>query len=276
MKRFLSIFLILVLVISLFSMTGCSKDNDPAPEQPDGVETDAGAESEADKVSFEGKTLDLFVAAGMKKPMDRVIEIFKDETGADVAVNYGPSGGLYAQIEQGQPCDLYYSADWIYIEKIEEDGKLEKEDKFLTDNIVVVVSDTGKEKVQTIDDLTKDEVVSVIADPQAPVGVYAKNSLENLELWDKVSPNIKAMPSTVNQVAIMVKEDQVDAGLIYSSVANGNELDIVDVVDHEYSGEIIFGTATIKGGQIELADAFAEIATKHVDIFEEYGWKSYE
>lgn len=272
MKKFLIVVLSLALLTSSILMTGCGKESESDSEEASGTEVETGT----DKVSFEGKTLDLFVAAGMKKPMDRVIEIFKNETGADVAVNYGPSGGLYAQIEQGQPCDLYYSADWIYIEKVEEAGKLEKKDKFLTDNIVLVVSDTGDKKVKELNDLTKDDVVSVIADPQAPVGVYAQNSLKNLGLWEEVSPNIKAMPSTVNQVAIMVKEDQVDAGLIYSSVANGNKLKIAEVIDNEYSGEIIFGTASIKGGQAELADAFTEIATKHVDIFEEYGWKAYE
>ncbi len=272
MKKFLSITLSLILLASFLLMSGCNKK----PVSTEDLPPESGTGTEVEKVSFEGKTLDLFVAAGMKKPMDRIIEIFKNETGADVAVNYGPSGGLYAQIEQGQPCDFYYSADWIYIEKIEESGKLEESNKFLTDNIVLVVSDTGKTKIEKLEDLSKEEVVSVIADPQAPVGIYAKNSLENLGLWEKVSPNIKAMPSTVNQVAIMVKEDQVDAGLIYSSVANSYELEIMEVIDNKYSGEIIFGTASIKGGQTELADAFAKIATEHVDIFEEYGWKAYE
>jgi len=84
------------------------------------------------------------------------------------------------------------------------------------------------------------------------------------------------MPSTVNQVAIMVKEDQVDAGLIYSSVANGNELKTVEVIDEKYSGDIVFGSAIIKGGQIELAEAFADHAVKNVSVFEKYGWKAYE
>ncbi|MGB9792251.1 MAG: substrate-binding domain-containing protein [Thermacetogeniaceae bacterium] len=66
-------------------------------------------------------------------------------------------------------------------------------------------------------------------------------------LWDKVRQNLKARPSTVNQVAIMVKEDQVDAGLIYSSVAKGNGLEVVQAFDERLTGEIIFGAAVIKG-----------------------------
>ncbi|MDD4171792.1 MAG: molybdate ABC transporter substrate-binding protein [Syntrophomonas sp.] len=263
MKKFLSLILSAVLLCGLLLTAGCGQQaSSPPPE--------------AEKISFSGQTLNLYVAAGMKKPMDVIIKSFQDETGAAVAVNYGPSGGLFAQIEQSQPCDLYYSADWLYIEKLEEAQKIEKSSKFLKDNIVLVVSETGQSKVTNMDDLAKSGVTVVIADPQAPVGVYAKNSIENLGLWEKVSPNIKAMPSTVNQVAIMIKEDQLDAGLIYSSVANGNKLKIAEVIDEKYSGEIVFGTAIIKGGQKDLAAAFADHAVKNIAEFEKYGWKAYE
>ena len=262
MRKIFSIILTIALLASFTVMAGCAQKN-PTPVEPE-------------KKSFEGQTLNLYVAAGMKKPMDQIIKSFQDETGATVAVNYGPTGGLYAQIDQNQPCDLYYAADWIYIEKLEQAEKSEKSSKFLKDNIVLVVSKTGESKVTKMADLGNSGVTIAIADLQAPVGVYAKNSLVNLGLWDKVSPNIKAMPSTVNQVAIMVKEDQVDAGLIYSSVANGNELKTVEVIDEKYSGDIVFGSAIIKGGQIELAEAFAAHAVKNVSVFEKYGWKAYE
>ncbi len=265
MKRFLCIVVTILLLSSLAVLAGCASS---ATSEP--------ASSEPEALPFEGETLNLYVAAGMKNPMDRVIEIFQSETGATVAVNYGPSGGLYAQIEQDQPCDLYYSADWLYIEKLDEIGKLEKGNKFLTDNLVLVVSETGQSKVGAMEDLGKPGVVVAMADAQAPVGVYSQNALVNMGLWDAVSPNIKAMPSTVNQVAIMVKEDQVDAALVYSSVANGNELETVEVIDSEYSGEIVFGSAVIKEGQGELAEAFAAAAAENVSIFEEYGWKACE
>lgn len=267
MKKYLSLSLAIILVLGLFLMTGCG--NQAANQE-------SAPPEDTDVVSFEGQTLNLYVAAGMKKPMDVVIDSFQKETGAIVAVNYGPSGGLYAQIEQGQPCDLFYSADWIYIDKLQESQNIESSNEFLTDNIVLVVSETGRDKVSKMADLANPGVTVVFADEQAPAGVYAKNSLVNLGLWDTVYPNVKAMPSTVNQVAIMIKEDQLDAGLIYSSVANGNELEIVEVIDMEYSGEVIFGEAIIKGAQVELAEAFAAHAAENVAEFEKYGWKAYE
>lgn len=267
MKKFILSLLTVTLLASLVVIGGCGQKTESQPTEKT---------STPEKQSFEGQTLNLYVAAGMKKPMDETIELFQKETGATVVPNYGPSGGLYAQIEKGQPCDLYYSADWIYIEKAQQAGKVEKEFKFLRDNIVLVVSNTGSSKVSSLKDLAKPGVSMVIADPQAPVGVYSKKGLESLGLWDQVSANIKAMPTTVNQVAIMVKEDQVDAGLLYSSVANGNELKPIETIDTKDTGEIIFGAAVIKGNNTELAEAFMNFASKHVDLFEHYGWKKYE
>jgi molybdate transport system substrate-binding protein len=268
-KKYLSLFLILLLASSLTVM-GCSS------KQPAGPSPSEEEAANDDLQRFEGQQLNLFVAAGMKKPMDEVIAAFQKASGATVRVNYGPSGGLFAQIEQNQPCDLYYSADWIYIEKLEEAGKLEKSLKFLKDNLVLVVSSGGQAKVKSVQDLTKPDVSLVIADQQAPVGVYAENALRALGLMDKLGDNIKARPSTVNQIAIMVKENQVDAGLIYSSVANANGLEPVETIDEKYSGEIVFGAAVIKGGNTELAEAFMNFARENASVFEKYGWRAYE
>lgn len=219
MKRLLS----LLLTLS-FVLTYCFTEAYATPQ---------------DLEQFKGQALNLYVAAGMKKPMDETIRSFQERSGAKVHVNYGPSGGLFAQIKLNQPCDLYYSADWVYIEKLAEIGKIAKSRKFLRDNLVLVVSSSGKAKVKKMVDLAKPDISLVIADQQAPVGVYSENSLRALGLMDQLGNNIKARPSTVNQVAIMVKEDQVDAGLIYSSVANGNNLEIVDTIDSKDSGEIL-------------------------------------
>lgn len=250
----------LVMVSILLVASGCS-----TPGTGDAAE---GSGNE--------QPLQLFVAAGMKKPMDAVIEKFQAEKGVKVVPNYASSGGLWAQIREGQPCDLYYSADWMYIEMAWEEDKLTEAREFLSDCLVLVVSDSGDGKIKTMDDLIKPDVTFAIGDPQAPVGMYAETALKNLGLWDKVTDTLKAMPSTVNQVAIMVKEDQVDAGLIYSSVANGNGLKVVQRLDEEITGEIIFGVGVINGGNEELAKEFMAFAFEHADEFCSYGWVPYE
>jgi molybdate transport system substrate-binding protein len=252
MKKYVSIF-----VVALFVLGGSAYSNARAEEYK----------------------LDLYVAAGLKKPMDVIIEKFqKENKNIKVVPNYASSGSLYAQIRAGQPCDLYFSADWIYIEKIEKDQKLAEGFKFLTDYEVLIVSRTGEGKVKSVKDLTKKGVVLVIADPQAPNGAYAERALKNLGIWDEINAAgiLKARPSTVHQVALMVKEDQADAAIIFQSVAKGHGLKAVEKISKELTGEIIFAAAVIKGGDEKPAREFYDFARRHVAEFEKYGWEPYE
>lgn len=222
--------------------------------------------------------LHLYVAAGLKTPMEEVIAAYEEETGVKVIPNFGPSGGLYTQIDEGQPCDLYFSADWLYIEKLEELDKLTKSTEFLQDHVVVIVSDTGKDKVSSVEDFVKPNVVVGVCDTNAPVGSYSEAALKNLDLWDELnsSGNLKARPSTVNQLAIMVQEDELDAGMIYSSVATLYGIEWVQEISHDVSGEIIFGAGIIKGGNEASAQKFLDTAFENVAEFTAYGWQEYK
>jgi len=222
--------------------------------------------------------LNFYAGAGLKKAMDPIIEAYQKANNVQISPNYGPSGGLYVQIVKGQPCDLYFSADWKFIDKLQQEGKLVEKKKFLTDAIVVVVSKSGRTKVKSFDDLKKKDVVLVVADPRAPVGDYSIKGLSSLGLWDTLQANktVKAMPSTVNQVAIMVQKDEADAGFIFKSVAAMYGLDFVQTMGPDLTGEIVFGLGVIKGENEKSAVHFMQFIVEHADEFTKYGWQRYE
>lgn len=219
--------------------------------------------------------LTLFVAAGLQKPMDVVIEGFKKETGSEVTVNYGASGALYTQIQVGQPCDLYFSADWIYIDKVKQDNLLDTSYKFLNDNVVLIVSKSAASKVTSANDLIKSGVTVAVVEEQAPIGAYSVKALKNLGIWDQLnaSGNLKARPATTNQAALMVEKDEVDATLVYRSTAHGINFQPVQVFGMDLTGEVIFGAAVIKNGNVQLAKDFYNYTYNHASEFTKYGWE---
>jgi molybdate transport system substrate-binding protein len=224
--------------------------------------------------------LHLYAGAGLKKPMDVVIERFEQAYGVDIVPNYGSSGGLYAQIIQGQPCDLFLSADWSFIQRLEKDGLLVEGKKFLTDVVVLVVSPTGEKKIHSFDDLTQEGVVLTVADPRAPVGRYAENGLKKLGLWEPIVShhNIRARPTTVNQLALLVQKDQLDAGLLFKSVATLYGLKYVASMGPELTGEIVFGFGIIRGGNEDLARKLLTftLQPEQTAEFTKFGWQVYE
>jgi molybdate transport system substrate-binding protein len=226
----------------------------------------------------EQKEVTVYAGAGLKKPLDTIAQKYQAEKGVNVTLNYGASGALYTQIHEGQPADLFFSADWKFIDMLQNETKVGESEKFLRENVVLVTSKTGDELgIKTAQDLTKDDLVVVVADPSAPVGKYTENVLKKLNVWNATNDkgNIRARPSTVNQVALMVQNDEADAGFIFSSTAKLYDLEIREEYPQNLSGEIIFGLATIKGGNEELGKDFMNYIIQNKDEFLQYGWDPY-
>ncbi|WP_099192595.1 molybdate ABC transporter substrate-binding protein [Tepidibacter mesophilus] len=245
-KRFFSFILVLLLG---FSVIGCSQTN---------VE----------------KKLDIMVNAGLKKPMDELIEKYQKEKGGIINVSYGASGSLYSQIHTGQPCDIFFSANYKYIDKLDkEDKRLKIGKNIFKEKLVLVVSEDAKDKIKSIEDIIKEDVTLAITDKNAPVGVYSETSLSNLGILDKLNEkeNIKARPSNVANSAMLIKENQVDATLLYKSTAIMNDLTIVDEIDNSYSGNIVFGVGLLSEENEELSKDFLLYLESNYDIFEKYG-----
>lgn len=219
--------------------------------------------------------LTLYSGGGLKKPLDAVIEKFQQSKNVQVTPNYGSSGELYAQIVNGQPCDFFFSADWKFIEKLQQRGQIVESKKFLTDAVVVIVSKTGKDKVKSFEDLKKKDIALVIADKKAPVGSYAIQGLTSLDIWNTMLINntIKAQPPTLNKVADMIQKDEADAGFIFRSTAGIFGLDFVETMSPDQTGEIVFGLGVIKGGNEQVAREFLAFLVEHSDEFTKYGWQ---
>ncbi len=62
------------------------------------------------------------VAANFSAPMQQIAALFQKETGHRIKLSFGASGGIYAQIKNGAPFDLFLSADQLTPQKLEAEG----------------------------------------------------------------------------------------------------------------------------------------------------------
>ena len=127
------------------------------------------------------------VSSNFAGPMDRLVPLFQKESGHTVKISAGASGKLYAQIRSGAAFDVFLSADEEMPKQLLQDGFAVSGSRFVyaTGKLVLWSAQPGY-----VDD--KGEVLRkggysklAIADPKlAPYGLAAKETLENLGLWD--------------------------------------------------------------------------------------------
>src|SRR5690349_20746015 len=69
--------------------------------------------------------LTVAAAADLNYALKDLSARFEQQTGNKVALSFGASGNLYAQIQNGAPYDLFLSADSNYPEKLVDAGLID-------------------------------------------------------------------------------------------------------------------------------------------------------
>jgi len=73
-------------------------------------------------LSAEAKPVHVAVAANFSKTMQTLVTEFEKTSDFQIALSFGSSGKFYAQIKQGAPYELFFSADQVKPEALQKDG----------------------------------------------------------------------------------------------------------------------------------------------------------
>ena len=139
-----------------------------------------------------------------------------------VACNYGASGTLQQQIEQGAPVDVYLSASPKQMDALEKKGLLlpGTRKNLLRNEIVLIVPKDSSSHVSSFQDLARPDVKQIaLGEPTTvPAGEYAQEVLTYLGIYGVVKPKA-VLAKDVRQVLTYVETGNVDAGIVYSTDA---------------------------------------------------------
>jgi len=133
---------------------------------------------------------------------------------------FAGSNVLARQVESGAPIDIFFSADEKTMDGLVKSERIAKEDvvPVLSNALVVVVRQDSTLSLQSAEDLTKLQRLS-IGDPAAvPAGVYAKAWLTGRDLWEKIQP-ITVGAENVRGALAAVETGNADAAIVYRTDA---------------------------------------------------------
>ena len=163
-------------------------------------------------------------AADLNYALPELAERFEKETGTKVVPSFGSSGNFFAQIQNGAPFDVFFSADEDYPKKLAEAGKLDRAtiQTYAIGHLVLWVPNSSPLDPNSLhmDLLTQAAVAKIaVANPQhAPYGRAAMAALDHFGLKDKVASKL-VFGENVSQAAQFVQSGNAQAGLIAMSLA---------------------------------------------------------
>ncbi len=225
--------------------------------------------------------LTVSAAVSLKDALDQAKDLYaKDHPGMAIAVNYGASGTLQLQIEQGAPVDIFFSAAPKQMDALESKGLLRAGTRkdLLQNEVVLIVPKDSKLGLTSFKDLTRANVKQVaLGEPvSVPAGQYAKETLTSLGIFDAV--NAKAvLGKDVRQVLTYVETGNVDAGIVYATDAlSSTKVSVVATAPPKSHALVIYPAAVIKDSKNpDAAKAFLDFLSgpRGTAVFEKYGFK---
>jgi molybdate transport system substrate-binding protein len=162
-------------------------------------------------------------AADLKFAMQDLAAQFEKKTGTKIDVTYGSSGSFFAQLQNGAPFDVFFSADLEYAKKL--DAAMLAEPGTLCEYAVgrLVLWAPADSKV----DITKDQWKSLldpgvakiaIANPaHAPYGKAAVAALQSAGIYDQVRSKL-VYGENISQTAQFVQSGNAQLGLLALSL----------------------------------------------------------
>lgn len=176
------------------------------------------APSTSTVVAQSNSSLLVSTAASLKEAMEEIKGNYQQsKPGVTINYNFGASGALLQQIQQGASADIFISAGKKQVDILEQGGKLVAGTRsILAKNRLVLIVPKSTVGVTSFFNLTKDNIKKIaIGEPRSvPAGQYAEQVLQKLGIYDKVKAKF-VYANNVRQVLAAVESGNADAGLVY-------------------------------------------------------------
>ncbi|MGW8821280.1 molybdate ABC transporter substrate-binding protein [Paenibacillus sp. JNUCC32] len=266
---------VLSLVLSMILvMAGCGT------AAKDHIDSQAADKSTPTLAAAETVELTVSAAASMTDALKEIQEDYKTKNpNITLNFNFGASGALQQQIEQGAPADLFLSAAAKNMEALVDKQLIDanQQKNVLSNELVAVVSADGQVPVASFADLSKSELKNIaIGIPESvPAGSYAKEALTKTNFWDSLQSKI-VQGKDVRQVLQYVETGNADVGFVYKTDAlTSDKVKVAFAVDPATYTPVEYPIGIVKATKHrkEAEDFYTYLQTQEaLDVFVKYGF----
>jgi len=237
----------------------------------------------------QSSSITVSAAISLKDALDELGPIFQVQqhrknggSGTAVTFNYGGSGTLARQIEQGAPVDVFFSAAEKQMDELAAQGLIVADTRRdLVGNALVLIAPAQSTAFHSFQDLSNAAVKTIALGETStvPAGMYARQTLEHLGLFASVEKKI-VYAKDVRAVLTYVETGNADAGLVYQTDANtSTKVRVIAVAPADSHDPILYPAAVLRDAKDKAAArAFVEFlqGPDARAVFQKYGFTSAE
>lgn len=169
----------------------------------------------------------VFAASSLAPPLEQIATDYESETGVKLRFAFGSSAKLSRQIEYGAPADLFITAHSLWLDGLLNAGRVDAARVRVIAGNRLVISSARSSPAYSGDIraflLADDEGRIATGDPDSvPLGLYARQSLSAMGLWDAVSPRLAPAPNA-RSALLQVERGQAPIGILFASDVAGSD-----------------------------------------------------
>ena len=167
----------------------------------------------------------VFAAASLKESLDEAAGAWTRQSGQKIVLSYAASSALARQIEQGAPADVFIAADGQWMDYLQQRQLVAAESRFVLvgNRLVLIAPASSKLRVLPLKYASVRQALgagrlAVAETGSVPAGMYAKQSLLKLGLWNTVAGQL-AQGDNVRAAMAFVALGEAPLGIVYATDA---------------------------------------------------------
>ncbi len=220
-------------------------------------------------------------AASLSEALKEIAVAYTAATGDQPVFNLGASSMLARQIEEGAPADVFLSADEVKMDALAAKNLIALNTRrvLLSNSLVIIVANDSSLKIAAPTALLGDGVKRLaLGEPQTvPAGIYAREFLIRVGLWEKVQPRVLPCDN-VRAALAAVEVGNAEAGIVYKTdAAISKKVRVAFEVPAAQSPVISYpGAVTAAAKQPEAARKFLDYLASDAGrrVFEKFGFRT--
>ena len=218
-------------------------------------------------------------AISLKDALEEVKPIYqRTKPNISITYNFGASGALQQQIENGAPVDVFVSAAQKQMNALaSKNAILPGTRRNLLSNSLVLIVPRNSSGITSFRQLTDSKVKKIaVGEPRSvPAGQYAEEVFKNLGILQQIKPKL-VLGNNVRQVLSFVESGNADAGVVYTTDAKtSRQVKEVATAATNLHSPIVYPVAVLKSSKnVSAAKEYVQFLSgnRARAVFQKYGF----